>query len=328
MNRITDLDIFVAVVKEGTIAGASRRVGMAPASVKKRLDRLESDFGTKLVHRRARLDNMTPTGARLFKRLEGIFSDLGEAVDTVHRYSYYPMGKLKVIISTALKRNVFEEIVADYCYMFPQVTLEMQFSDRHVDFVRDGCDVAIVLGQPSDSNLVAKKVFNNPSYVCISPEYLAKQPPEFQQVKVPGDLRRFQVMALDCDGGFKETWPFQGPRGPRTTHLKATLFTNSTEVLYNWVADGQGVAVLNNDRIPRDIRNGTLIHLLPQYTLPNLDYYMVYGRRQSLPARTLQFVRFAESRLFGTPYDPPDIDDLRIPKERRPKAVLSDDELN
>ncbi|WP_162925685.1 LysR family transcriptional regulator [Isoalcanivorax indicus] len=304
MNRITDLDIFVAVIKAGTIAGAARHIGMAPASVKKRLHRLETDIGTQLVYRRTRSNRMTESGCRLYNRLETIFSDLDDAVQTVHRYGHTPMGSLKVIISTALKGGIFEPIVADYTYMFPKVTLEMQFSDRHVDFVRDGCDVAVVLNRPSDSNLMARKVFENPAFVCATPEYLKGKPP----IETPADLRKHLCMALDCEGGFKETWPFKTRTRPRTTHVRATLFTNSTAVLYNWVTTHQGIAVLNNDAVPHDIASGKLVHLLPEYTLPNLDYYMVFGNKRSLPARTLEFVRFAESRLLGTEYIPPKVD--------------------
>ncbi|MBZ2188527.1 LysR family transcriptional regulator [Alcanivorax sp. JB21] len=294
MNRITDLDVFVAIVKEGTIAGAARRINMAPASVKKRMDRLEADIGTQLLHRSPRSNRMTEVGYRLYQRLAGIFDELDDAVTTVHRYGQMAIGTLRLVISTSLKRRVFESVVAEFGDMYPKVTIEMQFDDRHVDFVRDGCDVAVVLGRPSDSNLVAKKLFDNPCYLCATPEYLAAAGP----ITDASQLRHHQCLVLDCEGAFKETWPLRTANRTRTTHVKGNMFTNSIDVLYSWVMQGMGIAVLNNEQTKADIRAGRLVQLLPEYTLPNLDYYMVYGSRKSLPARTRQFVRFAESRLL------------------------------
>lgn len=294
MNSVTDLNIFVGVVKAGTISGASRRLGLSPASISKRLARLEEDIGVRLVNRSSRAMSLTEEGKTLYQKLLVILDDLDDAVASVSNAGDNARGTLKIASTSGLGKSRIATLIAEFATFHPDLMIQLYLGDHQTDFIREGFDVAITIGQPSDSTMIAKRLMKNRCYVCASPEYLANRPP----IRKPADLKKHDCLILDTAGSFRDLWPLVGPNHREMVRVSGSLVTDNSETLRNWVLSGYGIAIKSEWDVQAELHNGRLVTLLEGYTVPNMDFYVIYGSRKNLPAKTRSFVDFIEENIL------------------------------
>lgn len=295
MNPMVDLDIFMAVVKAGTIAGAARELQLAPVSVKKRLLRLEAVMGVNLVQRVNRELGLTEPGKELYHRLLVIFDDLEKAIVSASGKGENIHGSLKVVSSLSIGKKQVESLILRFSSEHPQMVIHFHMEDKQVDFIRDGYDVAITIGQPSDSTMVAKRLVANRSYLVASPDYLRGKPP----LNSPADLKDHACLVLDCHGSFRDSWPLRGDGRQEIMKVSPSMITDDSEVLHQWVMAGLGVAICSDLEIRQDMQGGRLVSVMNDYRLPNMDLYIIYAGRKNLPSRTRLFVEFIEQHIMG-----------------------------
>ncbi|AJD48421.1 LysR family transcriptional regulator [Isoalcanivorax pacificus W11-5] len=293
MNSITDLSIFVGVVKAGTISGAGRRLGLSPASISKRLARLEEEIGVRLLNRSSRAMSLTEEGKILYHKLLVILDDLEEATSSVSRAGDNAKGTLKVASTVGLGKSRIASLIAEFSRNNPELVVQLYLGDKQIDFIREGFDVAIAIGQPSDSTMIAKRLLKNRCFVCASPEYLEGRSP----IRKPSDLKKHECLILDSYGSFRDLWPLCGPNHREMVRVTGSLITDNSETLRNWVLSGYGIAIKSEWDVKNELRTGKLVTLLEGYTVPNMDFYIIYGSRKNLPAKTRNFVKFIEERI-------------------------------
>lgn len=292
MNSIADLTTFVLVVRAGTLTEAARRLGLSAASISKRMTRLEAELGIRLLNRSSRSMSLTEEGKELYHRLVVILDDLDDSISAVARSGDNAKGVLRVVSTSGLGRNRIAPLVSDFTREHPELAVQLHLSDKHIDFIREGYDIAITIGQPADSTLIAKRLMRNRCYICASPDYIAKSPP----LRRPSDLKRHRCLILDCYGSFRDLWPINGPHHREMVRVTGNLITDNAETLRGWLLDGQGIALKSEWDIEDEIKAGQLVTVLEGYTVPNLDFYVVYASRKNLPAKTKYFVNFLEQR--------------------------------
>lgn len=294
MNPMADLDIFMAVVKAGTIAGAARELSLAPVSVKKRLHRLERTMGVQLIKRVNRELALTAPGKELYHRLLVIFDDLHKAIMSVSGTENDISGSLKVVTSLAIGKRRVEHLVLAFSQQHPRMVIHFHMEDKPVDFIRDGYDVAITVGPPTDSTMVARRLIINPAHMVASPDYLRERPP----LESPADLKDHACLVLDAQGAFRDGWPLRGEGRQEIVKVAPSLITDDSEVLHQWLLDGLGVGISSELEVRQDMESGRLVKVLPGYRLPNMDFYIVYAGRKNLPSRTRVFVEFIEEHII------------------------------
>lgn len=290
MNSIADLTTFVLVVRAGTLTEAARRLGLSAASISKRMTRLEEELGVRLLNRSSRSMSLTEEGTELYHRLVVILDDLDDSISAISRSGDNAKGVLRVVSTSGLGRNRIAPLVSEFTSEYPETAVQLHLSDRHVDFIREGYDIAITIGQPGDSTLIAKRLMRNRCYICATPEYLAKAPP----LRRPADLKRHRCLVLDCYGSFRDLWPLSGPDNREMVRVTGNLITDSAETLRGWLLDGQGIALKSEWDVMEELQTGALVKVLDGYTVPNLDFYIVYAARKNLPAKTKYFIEFLE----------------------------------
>lgn len=296
MNPMADLDIFMAVVKAGTIAGAARELSLAPVSVKKRLQRLERTMGVQLVKRVNRELALTEPGKELYHRLLVIFDDLGKAIASVSGTETDISGSLKVVSSLSIGKRRIEGLVLAFSRLHPRMVLQFHMEDKPVDFIRDGYDVAITVGPPTDSTMVARRLVINPAHVVAAPDYLRERPP----LDSPADLKDHTCLVLDAQGAFRDGWPLRGEGRQEIVKVTPSLITDDSEVLHQWLLDGLGVGISSDLEIRPDLDAGRLVKVMKGYRLPNMDFYIIYAGRKNLPSRTRIFVEFIEENIISS----------------------------
>ncbi|MBL7250204.1 LysR family transcriptional regulator [Alloalcanivorax sp. C16-2] len=293
MKRLADFAIFVAVVKAGTISQASKTLDLSIASVSKYITRIEQQMGVRLLVRNSRGLKLTDEGRDLYEHVDRLLDELDAVVTKVSKSSLQPQGVLRITSSIGLARRRIAPLVSEFAAQYPDLSVQLNFGDRDPDTGAGQVDVAIVIGQPQDSSLVAKRILRNPCVPCASPAYLQRHPAP----TTPQELKEHACLILDCPGSFKDLWVLEDESGKRhSVRVKGGLITDNSETLREWVLDGQGIAMKSLWDIEDKLESGELVRLLPGYRAPDLDFYLVYAGRELIPAKTRAFVAFLEDR--------------------------------
>lgn len=295
MNRFDDLEVFSKVVSAGSMSSAARQMGLSPAVISKRLQRLEERLGTRLLNRTTRQISLTEAGEGYYERVVAILAGVEEAEDFVARRSNQAQGVLKISAPTSFGRMHIAPHLVKFLKANPDLNFNMDLSDDYVDIISGGFDLAIRIGELSDSTLVARKLAPVRRILCATPKY-AKQSGRLERLE---DLDHHALIAPHNQG----PWRLEGNKGPVVYRPNSTIVTNSSEVVRETVLSGLGIALRSTWDIGAELKQGKLIRVLPEYSSSgSLGIYAVYPSRNFLPAKVRLFIDFL-AELFGpSPY--------------------------
>lgn len=301
MRRIADFAVFVAVVKAGTISEATNTLGLSVASVSKYIARVEKEVGVRLLVRSSRGLRLTEEGGTLFEGLEQLLADVEAVISRATESQTEPRGSLRVTSTIGLGRHRIAPLVSRFASLHPGLSVQLYLGDRDLDMFRDNLDVAITIGEPEDTSLVAKRLLRNPCFMCASPKYLKTHPP----LKTLADLARHDCLVLDCHGSHRNQWALRDRRRrTQTVAVNGSLVTDNSETLRDWVLKGYGVALKSQWDIKDYLDSGELVRVLPSYAAPDMDFYVVYPSRDFMPAKTRTFIDFIQKNIHHA--EPPD----------------------
>src|SRR5215469_1585419 len=195
MDRVTSMTAFATVVSAGSFAGAAQRLKMSPAMVTNHVRSLEERLGARLLNRTTRKLSLTEAGRSYYEQCALILAQIEAADGSVAALTSAPRGTLRVNAATVLTRNM-APLVAAYAEAYPDVTLEFSTTDRMVDVIEEGIDVAIRFNQPPDSSLIVRRLGQFSIILCASPAYLEKH----GVPRKPADLSRHRCVAYSYPG--------------------------------------------------------------------------------------------------------------------------------
>jgi DNA-binding transcriptional LysR family regulator len=197
MDLLGSMKTYVAVVDSGSFAAAALRLDVSRAMVSKQVQKLEEHLGTRLLNRTTRRLSLTETGRAFHERSVQILGDVNEAEQIAGQMTTLPRGVLRVTIPLSYAQHRLGSIIGAYTQAYPQVQLDIALSDRKVDLVEEGFDVAIRIGALPQSDLIARKLGVARSIVCASPAYLAAH----GAPQTPHDLSRHTCLSYSLSGG-------------------------------------------------------------------------------------------------------------------------------
>lgn len=295
MANISDMAVFANVVASGGLTAAGRQLGMSPAVVSKRLRKLEEQLGARLLHRTTRQVSLTEAGQGYYDRVVEILADIEKAESFVSRRSESVRGVLKISAPTTFGRLHIAPHLHKFMQANTDVTVNLDLSDRFVDIVGEGFDIAIRIGTLDDSTLVAKKLASVRRVLCASPEYLESHP-ELKQLQ--------QLDDHHCIATHNQNiWKLDGPNGPVDYRVHGDLQTNSSEVVREAVLAGSGIALRSTWDVGPELASGKLKILLSQYTgNKRAAIYALYPTRNFLPAKVRVFIEFLAELYGANPY--------------------------
>jgi DNA-binding transcriptional LysR family regulator len=292
MDRIEDFQAFVAVVERGSLTGAARQLGRSLQSVSRSLAALEREVGIELVRRTTRRSNPTEAGLAFHRRLNTALADIAAAKTEASNRRSEPAGLLRLTASHAFAPLYVVAAIAAFLQIHPKVSVELDLSDRYVDLVDEGFDLAIRIGEMPDSTLKARRLANLRRVVFASPAYFAKH----GRPRRPDDLVHHQCIVRTAarDG---EAWPFGG--GPRIKTVKvAGRFRTSGAVAANEAAvQGLGIANAPLWQVRTLVDQGKLELALTRFEPPLVPIHVVWPATNVPAAKTQLFVDFLAARL-------------------------------
>jgi len=290
------MQTFVAVAETGGFAAAARRLGVSPPLVTRAVRSLEEHLGAAVLTRTTRKVQLTESGARYLEDCRRLLAELDDIESAVSGAYAEPRGALAITASVMFGRLYVAPILLDFLEQHPQVTARALLSDRVVDLIDEGLDVAIRIARLSDSSLTALRVGEVRRVLCASPAYLRKH----GVPRTPEDLTNFDAVVFAPERS-APSWLFEGDRGKINVRPRTQLLVNASEVTIQAALAGRGVTRVLSYMVADELRSGHLKPLLENYEPEPLPIHLIYRDARRAPARVRAFVEFASQRLRANP---------------------------
>jgi len=306
MTQFDDLLAFVTVVEAGSFTAAAARLGGDKSAISRRVSALEERLGVQLLRRTTRSLNLTDSGSSFYQRSARILADLEEAESAVAQEHGDLRGRLRLSLPLSFGLRHMGAPIVEFSKQHPQLAFDLELSDRKVDLLQDGIDLAIRIGRLRDSSLIARRIFDTRMLICASKAYLdAHGAPQH-----PDDLAHHQCLTYSYldDANF---WGWIDEAGEeRRVRIKAAMSANSGNLLCDAAVGGLGI-VMQPTFIAHDyVARGDLVPILCDLRLPSTPAYAVYPPARHLSYRVRAFIDFVAAYFAGKPYWDKDCEDL------------------
>jgi DNA-binding transcriptional LysR family regulator len=288
MVHSPDLSFFREIVKQGSLSAAAREMGVTPASISKRLSKLEAELGVHLVLRTTRRLTLTDEGELFHANAIRLLSELEDMERLISANRAAPKGLLRVNAPLGFGRTYITPLVSRFVRKYPDVDVQLQLSDHPLSLVDENFEVGIRFGEIPDARLVARKIASNRRLVCAAPAYLKKH----GVPNVPHDLVHHNCIVLRQNEAAYGAWRFMRGKQSETVKVRGTLSSNDGEVCLNWVLDGHGLMLRAEWDIAKYVKTGRLRIVLEDYATPDADIYAVSAERQARSPRVRAFTEF------------------------------------
>jgi DNA-binding transcriptional LysR family regulator len=287
LDHFRQISTFVEVIARGSLSAAARAEGIAPAMIGRRLDALEARLGVKLLQRTTRKLALTDEGTAFLEDCQRILAELEEAEAAVSERSARATGHLVVSAPAGFGRQHVAPLVPSFLAEHREVSVNLNLSDRVVDVIGEGVDIAIRIASLTDSNLVGVKLADNHRVVVATPGYLKRHgTPQTLE-----ELSKHNCLAISSQGS-QRGWTFRDHGKIVTMKVSGNMVCNDGAVLHDWAMAGRGLAWRSMWEVSSEIEAGLLVPVLEQYAAPGNDIYAVFAQRRHLPLRIRVFVDF------------------------------------
>lgn len=297
MQHLTDIAIFVKVVELSSFTAAAEALDSSQPVVSKAVTRLEEKLGARLLNRTTRRLSLTEAGAELYRRSARALVEIENAELEVARFQTEPRGTLRLAAPMSFSILHLGPFIHDFLQSHPGVSVELNMSDQQVDLIDAGYDLAIRIGQLTDSSLVARKITPCRQIMCASPEYLKKHgTPER-----PEDLLEHNCIVYSFLSTPRE-WRLTDSSGE--THVvpvNGTLHSNNGLVNRAAAVAGTGIVLLPTFYIGEEMKSGALIPILCDFKPPEIAVHAVYPERRNLMPKVRAFIDALVERFGTTP---------------------------
>lgn len=289
---------FVRAVEHNGFTPAARDLGVTPSAVSKLVTRLERRLGVRLLQRSTRHLALTSEGEVYFERVQRIIADIGDAESEVMRFGVRPRGRVRMTVGTAFATYALVPALPEFMARYPEISLDLVVTDRTLDLVEAGADLAIRVGPLGDAHLAARRIGDLERVISAAPEYLAR----YGVPKVPEDLARHNCLTLAGIPGQAE-WPFRDPAGVRAVAVKGNITVNNAETLFELALQGLGVIRLSDIIVGPAINTGRLVPVLTDVHQPEpLPLHAVYLPFRHRPPKVGALIDFLVEKFASVPW--------------------------
>jgi DNA-binding transcriptional LysR family regulator len=289
------LEFFVLLARHGNLAAAARELDLTPPAATKRLAQLEARLGTRLVNRTTRSISLTTEGETYLHYATRILAEIREMEDAVSSSRSVPRGLLRVNATLGFGRTTIAPLVSEFARRNPHVEVQLDVTDRPVDLVESGVDLAIRFGSLPDKRLNARRVMTNRRFLCASPRYLEQHGTPASLADLAGHQCIIHRQNDDAHG----IWRFTHDGRNEAVKVRGMLSSNDGDIVLGWALDGHGILVRSEWDLAKYVESGRLRIVLPAFVLPSADLFVYYANRRNQSARARAFIDFLIERFDG-----------------------------
>lgn len=296
MDKFLEMRTFATVVDTGSFVGAADTLDMSKPAVSRHVNELEARLGVRLLQRTTRRLSLTAEGEVFHARCKDLLAQVDEAEAEVSSSSGEATGLLKLSVPVTFGERHLAPLWPVFLARHPRVSLDVSLSDRTVDLVEEGFDLAIRIARLQASSLVSRQLATSRLHLCASPAYLARH----GVPQHPRDLVQHQVLAytLLSTG---EHWRFTGPEGEVVVNVGPRFRSNSGETCRSGALAGQGIILQPDFLVGPDLAAGTLVELMPAYRSLEFGIYAVYPTRKHVAPKVRRLIDFLAAS-FQSPH--------------------------
>lgn len=292
MLDVDALSAFVAVIDSGSFSAAAERLGQTPSGVSRTISRLEASVGVTLITRTTRRLDLTAEGEWLLVRARQILADLQATEQQLARRRTQPEGLVRINAATPVLDHLVAPVLADFLDAYPRIRLELDSGELIVNLIEERADLAIRIGDLSDSSLNARRLGASRLRLVASPAYLAHR----GKPKTAHDLANHQLLGFTAPVSLN-VWPLKGARDEGLP-IRPMVAASSGETLRHLARSGVGIACLADYLVRADVADGRLQMVLEEATLPKSQpVWAVFYKQGRLAPRVAAVVDFLANRL-------------------------------
>ena len=286
------LDEFVAVVETGGFLRAAERLRVSSSHVSRQIARLEERLQARLLYRTTRRVSLTEAGQAFYVRCQRLIEERNQAFQAVSDLNSAPTGLLRMTAAVAYGERFIVPLVNEFMGRHPRLRVEIELTNRTLDLVQEGYDLAIRLGRLNDSSLVATRLAPRAMYLCAAPEYLAR----YGRPHTLSELAQH-----NCLIGTSDVWTFRQDNREHSIRPTGNWRCNSGEAVLDATLRGFGLCQLPDYYVLEPLRQGRLVSLLEANQPPNTAVWAVYPQRRLLSAKVAQLIEALKAGLAQRP---------------------------
>ena len=292
---LNDIVVFTKVAETKSFTGAAEQLGLPKSTVSRKLAQLEERLGVRLVQRTTRKLALTDIGQAYYERCARIVSDVAAAEQLVTDMQATPRGRVRLTAPVDLSTRYLGAIVAEFIAAHPEITIELEASDRIVDLIEEGFDVAVRFGELPESTLIARKLCTIGSILCAAPSYIARR-------GMPASVDELDDhdRVLFTPHARAQSWVLVNGDATYDFGRPARFASNNVSAVRDAALAGAGVALVSDFMVSTDIAAGALVEVLPEWRSRAIDVHAVYPARQNLPPRLSLFLDHL-AKVLATP---------------------------
>lgn len=287
------LTLLIETTAAGSLAEAARRLRHSPMKATRLIAALEGELGVRLLHRTTRALSLTDDGLAFLPHAKVLLEERTAALASVQGGGAQPAGLLRISASLAFGRQVIAPMVVDFMRTWPEVQVDLKLTDTVIDIVADGIDLAIRIAELRDSDLIARRVADNPRLLVASPTYVA----QFGAPMSLSDLQRHECLTNNATAH----WSFRSRGESRAMKVGGRFTANSIDAIHEACRGGLGIAYLSRWDVAADLARGALREIVLDDAAPEpLAIWAVYPSRHMVPAKVRLFIDALAERLKST----------------------------
>ncbi|WP_201574753.1 LysR family transcriptional regulator [Psychrobacter sp. H8-1] len=274
MVKADDMILFVQVVEEGSFSRVAEKLSLTNSVVSKRIARLEENLNTQLIYRTTRKLSLTDAGRTLYDKAKIAKHAFQEAEDAVTGYSEDMKGTIRITLPVVSANLILSESIAEFCKQHPEISVDLQITNRLVDLIEEGFDLAIRTAVLEDSSLIARRLIDSQWIICATPAYLK----QYGTPQTPEQLQNHECLVYKFDNTANSTWPLYIDGKEQLISVNGRFHSNHLSAIKQAALSDLGIAFLPQVLIYEEIQKNTLTQILQCFTSKKLGLYAVYPK--------------------------------------------------
>ena len=298
MSEFSQIKTFIALVENHSLSKTAEKMDIAVSAVSRRLKELESNLGVQLIQRTTRKMHLTEAGEKFYQRCGHLMDELEEAKQEASNSATTLSGTLKIAAPLSFGVAHLSPAISAFMHLHPQIKIDLDMSDRRIDLVEEGLDLAIRIGTLEDSSLMARKLASVRHVVCASPVFLNR----YGTPKTPQDLADMPAL---CYGNLDQpdTWHYHDKESlPAKVKVPLRMRATNGDALVEAAVAGLGVLCEPSFIVHGAVERGVLMPVLTDYQWYAMNIYAVYPQTRHVPIRVRAFIDFLVSHFGDKPY--------------------------
>lgn len=291
-NKLLEMSVFVTIVDEGSFIAAANKLNLSKQAVSRYLNALENRLQVRLLQRTTRTISLTFEGQNFYLQAKTILNSVEEAESIIQSKQIDPIGLLRINVPVSYGISDLAKLWQKFIDKYPHIELDITLSDRVVDLLEEGYDLAIRIGHLENSSLIARKLTSTRIIAAASPNYLKK----YGTPTHPHELQQHKII-LYSHWAKEENWDFWQDTSLYPVQLKANVYCNNGDTCRVMMLNDGGISLQPDFIIGDDLKHGRLVEVLPDYKVEDYNIYAVYPSRKLLPLRTRCLIDFLVEAL-------------------------------